>query len=82
MQSYKFACKYDFNRFAIGVTVNVAYIAAMLVFALKEYGEWSPALWKVGYFVLLGLLCYSTFEIGEYTEHYGLIEREKDGEIT
>lgn len=79
VEAHKFACRYDFKRFAMGITANLVYIGALLFFALQQYQDWSLALWKVGYFVMLGSLCYITFELGEYVEHYGLIYRDKDG---
>ena len=78
-RAHKFACRYDFTKFLRGIAANCLYYAVMLFFAVREYQNWTLALWKIGYFVLLGFLCYFLFEIAEYMEHYGLICRQKDG---
>ena len=64
------------------MVANWIYIGALVYFAMREYQDWNSALWKVGFFWGVGLSGYLMFEAGEYVEHYGLIYRDKDGEIT
>lgn len=46
------------------MAANWIYIGALVYFAMREYQDWNLALWKVGYFLGVGLSGYMMFEAG------------------
>ena len=66
VSAHKFACRYDFKKFVVCMVANWIYIGALVYFAMREYQDWSLALWKVGFFLGVGLSGYLMFEAGEY----------------
>jgi len=57
------------------VLANLAYLAALFLFAWNEYHNVGAALLKVSFFLMLGLMGFAFVETIEYVEHYGLIYR-------
>ena len=81
ISAHKFVFNYDVAKFAACMLANWTYVGILVYFSYKQYQDWNQALWKVAFFLGVGLACYVTFEAGQYTEHYGLIYRDKDGFI-
>jgi alkane 1-monooxygenase len=74
--AHKFVFQYSKLIFLGCVALNLAYLSAIYLHGVSEYGSYELAWDKLHFFIWLGFGGFIGLEIIEYIEHYGLIFRE------